>query len=228
MKAGLAGAAATIALAVPGVAQGAVITDVTGDANGVANAGLSVATAPVSDASRDLTQVDVDRTADGIVVRFHLAAAPQLGGAPTFAILRGQRGVCGVSLAVAWGGEGGPTAVSDLDDCDEEFFGIGAPGFSAAVEGTTLVARYPYAALAGNRMGIGPSTALTDLRAETRIGTFGSSGGFSSCSPEPCEPNGFSYARSGFIGPLVDITEGQAALTPAKAIRRLAGRRTRR
>lgn len=213
MKAGLLGAAAAIALAVPAGAQGAVIDDPAGDANGTGNAGLSVVTAPVSDASRDIVRITVDRVTDGITVRFGLSAPPDLGGPTTFAILRGSRGGCGFNLATAWGG-GGPIAVSDLDDCDEEFLGIGAPGYSAWVDGATVVAHYPYAALTGNFMGIGPSTELRALRAETRVGTFGSVGGFSSCDPD-CEHEGFSYAKSGYIGPVIDSTATSGAALAA-------------
>ena len=228
MKAGLFGAVAAIALAVPGVARGATINDPPGDANGAGNAGLSVVSDPVSDASRDLTRVAVERTLDGITVRYTLSAPPQLGGPQTFAILRGTRGACGVSLVAAWGFDGGPVAFSDLDDCAEEFLGIGAPGYSATLEGSTVVARFPYTALAGNRMGIGPDTALTGLRAETRIGTFHTSGTFVSCDPD-CEDEGFSYAKSGFLGPVIDITDETADLTPqAKPLRSIKTRRKRR
>jgi hypothetical protein len=144
-------------------------------------------------------------------VRFGLSAPPALDGPMTFGVLRAARAGCDVNLAVMWGNVGGegdstPVAVSDLDNCDEEFLGIGAPGYSAAVEGASIVARYPYSALANNRMGIGPSTTLRNLRAETRVGTWGTAGGFSSCSPEPCEPSGMSWAKSGYIGPLIDAT----------------------
>jgi hypothetical protein len=232
MRAGaLLALAAAVAAVAPATAGATTIDDPAGDANGLGNAGLSLATAPASDATRDLTRVTVARDREGLTVRFALAARPQLDGPISFAILRGARGGCGVSLAVAWGSlvddaGAGPIAVSDLDDCDDEFFGIGAPGYSVALEGSTLVARYPWSALAANRMGIGPATALRKLTAETRVGTFGSTGTFSHCHPDPCEAEGLNHTKSGFIGPIVDVT-AQGDDLVAGELRRRSRRRAR-
>ena len=216
---------ALLCLTAPTAAQAIVIDDPANDANAVGNTGLSVATGPVSDASRDITRVAVTRDTSGITVRWSLSAAPQKDGPVTFAILRGTRGLCGVSLVVSWGMGDGPIALSDLDDCDEEFLGIGAPGYSATISGSTVTARYPYAALRANRMGIGPSTRLESLRGETLVGTFHSSGGFTSCDPD-CPNEGFSYAKSGFLGPIIDVTDQGATL--AATVRGPSARATRR
>src|SRR3954447_15744443 len=55
-----------------------VITDPTGDANGLATLGVEQATGPASDGSRDLTAVKLSTEGDALQVVFEQAAAPDL------------------------------------------------------------------------------------------------------------------------------------------------------
>jgi hypothetical protein len=205
----MAGAAVVAAMVWCGGASAAtVITDPPGDANGGANAGLGLATAPASDATRDLTRVTVSSTAGALSVAFETSAPLTPGTLPTFVTLHATAGTCPVRL-MAWldgvQAQGTPVRVATADSVACGGF-ITQPGYSLSGAGTKLVARFPYAALARNRVPITASTPLTHLSADTRVGTYTTL--FYLCGgnvPHLCDTQG-SFRQSLYLGPLVDAT----------------------
>jgi hypothetical protein len=229
-----------LAIAAPAHAD-TVISDPAGDANGLGAAGISQGTAPVSDATCDLTSVTITREPGTIVVRYALTAAPDTDGPLTFAIVRARQGACTVFLAAGWGSldgsDHGILPISDVngDDCPRWGWGASTYGHTLELHGTTIVARF---SLEHAQLTNAPLTSIT---AETLVGTWYMSGQVSSCDSEPLDPSCpwpvyDNYYESGFAGAVVDkavapVGEKLAALRPKVEVnkpKRRATGRTRR
>src|SRR3954452_16507458 len=81
-----------------------VINDPAGDANGLGNAGQDLATAPASDAARDLTKVTITPEKDALSVAFTTSAPLTPGQAPSELRLHLTTPKCPVNLIVAIAG----------------------------------------------------------------------------------------------------------------------------
>ena len=201
-----------------GVASAAtVITDPAGDANGGANAGLDQATGPVNDAARDLTKVAVSSDGTALSVAFTTSAPVDQGVNGTFVRLNVTTPTCPVSLGVWIGGtksDGSPAYLPLVDEFDCGGF-FSSEGSSVTASGSTLTARFPYAALARDHVPITASTALTHLKADTFEGTM-VVGGAGPCSGDPTICTVFDLApprHREYVGSLVDKTAEAAKFT---------------
>src|SRR4051812_483943 len=129
-----------------------VITDPVGDANGLGTLGIDQATAPVSDGTHDLTAVKLSTDGDALRVVFEQSAAPDPAGPQTFTMLRFNLGDCPVQVGVVYGKldtseTGGPVTLVDSGSCTADGFSLAGVGTSA-IQGTSVVARFPFADLA--------------------------------------------------------------------------------
>jgi hypothetical protein len=201
--------AATLALTLAAGAQAAatapetVITDPLGDANGLSNAPgpVSVAlTSPASDAPRDITSVTFAREDNALVLRLALAAAPDATPVLSFYTVAATVAGCAMKFVISANEQDAnfaaapPRVVTDTTACGTASAPLGA-GYTVAVEGTTLVARMPLAALGANRLTLVPGTTLRQLSAESRRGTYVTAGG-SAGVPQ----------LHNYVGPLLDLT----------------------
>src|SRR4051812_30484161 len=209
-----------------------VITDPTGDANGLATLGVEQATGPASDGSRDLTAVKLSTEGDALQVVFEQAAPPDLDkGISTANRFNATIGKCPVSLTVVYSGDpvqgrGAPWTLVEGANC--------APGWTfvsdknVTIEGSKLVARFAFADLAKAGVPVTTGSRLTNLSADTRLGTYYSVA--IGCSPDPCPPQIYDAFHAIPQGPYsyVDRAAGSGDYTVSSDRRRGATGRTGR
>ena len=201
-----------------GVASAATtITDPAGDANGGANAGVDQATGPVNDAARDLTKAVISTDGSALIVSFTTSAPVDQGAAQTFLSLNVDTPKCSmIKLEAYIGGTDSnqaPAFLPIVDDFDCGGF-LSSEGYSVTQSGTTVTARFPYAALAANGVALGASTPLTHLRAWTSEGT--AVYGASSCGGDPTFCDLLNYRHREYLVAQIDRTAEAASFTPRR------------
>jgi hypothetical protein len=193
-----------------------VITDPAGDANGLGNAGLDLATGPVNDAARDLTNVAVSSDGGALSVAFTTSAPLDQGPVQTFARLTLTTAKCPVSLIAYVGGTASDGSAAFLPMADTFDCGgfLSTDGYSVTPAGNTVTVRFPYGALQRAGAPIAAGTALTHLKADTFEGTITVGNGFCSGDPTICTVfNAVPPRHREYVGPLIDKTAEAARLT---------------